>query len=234
MLRRTIDKIDRYVFLDQFVSDKNERCESVMLVKSLPKSLSVTAEVIFNTITEEISNTCLQNIYSVMADTTALDTGKKYGINTRLVEYSNKTIGHDIHTLECLFRVSEIYLPHIISVVEGKKKSAGMMEDGALMNNISALRKPNAENLVPPKQLNIPVTSIAVVHFKSKLEWFSNQKRDSVTDHSFRTDQLWMLVLACYAITDKPDNLKHLLFYKQERICHSRWITTATGYLRSL
>ena len=40
--------------------------------------------------------------------------------------------------------------------------------------------------------------------------------------------------MACYSITDIPDNLKNLLFYKQERICHSRWITTANGYLRSL
>ena len=40
--------------------------------------------------------------------------------------------------------------------------------------------------------------------------------------------------MAYYSITDIPDNLKNLLFYKQERICHSRWITTANGYLRSL
>ena len=110
---RVVDKIDRYVFLGQFVSDKNERCESFMLVKSLPELLSVTAAAIFNTITEEISNTCLQNIDSVMADTTAVNTGKKSGINTRLVEYSNKTIGHDIHTLECLFHVNEIYSTHV-------------------------------------------------------------------------------------------------------------------------
>ena len=43
-----------------------------------------------------------------------------------------------------------------------------------------------------------------------------------------------MLVLACYIITDIPENLKNLLLYKQVRICHSRWITTANGYLRTL
>ena len=148
---RVIDKIDRYVFLGQFVDDKLEPCESVMHVKSIPKTISVTAGVIFNTITEEISNQCLQNVYSVVADTAALNTGKKFGVNTRLAEYFNNTIGHDSHTLECLFHVNEIYLTHVISMVEGKKKVPGLMEDGALLNNISAIQKPTAENLVPPK-----------------------------------------------------------------------------------
>ena len=231
---RVIDKIDRYVFLGQFVSDKLERCESVMLVKSFPKPISVTAEVIFDTITEEISSKCLQNVYSIMADTTALNTGKKSGVNTRLEGYFNNTVGHDIHSLECLFHVNEIYLTHVISMVKGKKKGPDMMEGGALLNNISAIHKPTIENLVPREQLNIPVTNIAAIHLKAKLEWFSNQKRDGTTDHSFRTDQLCMLVLASYAITDIPDNLKNLLLYKQERICHSRWVTTSNGYLRSL
>ena len=29
-----------------------------------------------------------------------------------------------------------------------------------------------------------------------------------------------------------PNSLKPLLMYKQETVCHSRWITTASGYLR--
>ena len=43
-----------------------------------------------------------------------------------------------------------------------------------------------------------------------------------------------MLILACYIITDIPQNLKNLLFYNQEQICHSRWITIANGYMRTL
>ena len=42
------------------------------------------------------------------------------------------------------------------------------------------------------------------------------------------------LVLATYIIMDVPDNLKHLLEYKQEEISHARWITTANGYLRAV
>ena len=128
---RVVDKIDRYVFLGQFVGDKLERCESIMLVKSFPNSISVTAKVIFDTITEEISIQCLQNVYSIMADTTAANTGKKSGVNTRLVQYFKETIGHDVHTLECLFHVNEIYLTHVISMVDVRKKGPGMMEDGS-------------------------------------------------------------------------------------------------------
>ena len=43
-----------------------------------------------------------------------------------------------------------------------------------------------------------------------------------------------MLVLTCYIIAEVPDNLKNLLFYKQEKVCHSRWTTTANGYMRTL
>ena len=231
---RVVDKIDRYVFLGQFVGEKLERCESIMFVKSFPNSISVTAKVIFDTITEEISIQCLQNVYSIMADTTAVNTGKKSGVNTRLVQYFKETIGHDVHTLECLFHVNEIYLTHVISMVDGRKKGPGMMEDGSLLNNISAIQKPDIQDLVPRTQLNVQVTNIAAVHLKAKLEWFSDQKCNGVEDHSFRSDQLCMLVLACHVFTEIPDNLKNLLSYKQERICHSRWVTTANGYLRLL
>ena len=33
---------------------------------------------------------------------------------------------------------------------------------------------------------------------------------------------------------DVPDNLKYLWEYRQEEISHSRWLTTASGYLRLL
>ena len=67
-----------------------------------------------------------------------------------------------------------------------------------------------------------------------KLEWFSQQKSNKVEEHSFRNDQLCMLVLACCIITDILQNLKNLLSYKHEQICHSRWITIANGYMRML
>ena len=94
--------------------------------------------------------------------------------------------------------------------------------------------KPSIETLTPADELDVPITKIADVHLKAKLEWFSRQKSSKVEDHSFRSDQLCMLVLACYIIADIPQNVKNLLFYKQEKVYHSRWITTANGFTRTL
>ena len=41
-----------------------------------------------------------------------------------------------------------------------------------------------------------------------------------------------LLALVAYLQMDVPENLKPLLFYRQETISHSRWLTTASGYLR--
>ena len=106
------------------------------------------------------------------------------------------------------------------------------MQDEILLNRISALDKPNNKTLIPRDQLDVPVTRIATVHLKAKLEWFSQQKSNKVEEHSFRNDQLCMLVLGCYIITKIPQNLKNLLFYKQEQISNSRWITITNGYIR--
>ena len=60
-----------------------------------------------------------------MADTTAINTGKKSGVNKRLQDYIMEKVGHDIYTLECLFHVNEIYFTHEVSLVEGRKKGPG-------------------------------------------------------------------------------------------------------------
>ena len=43
-----------------------------------------------------------------------------------------------------------------------------------------------------------------------------------------------LLVMVCHMITDISQNLKNLLFYKQEQIYHSRCITIANGYMKTL
>ena len=73
---KIIEKIDRCLFARKFVNAQLDPCDTVMLMGSIPKTISVTANVSFNTITEQISNETLQNIHAVMADTTALNTGK--------------------------------------------------------------------------------------------------------------------------------------------------------------
>ena len=44
------------------------------------------------------------------------------------------------------------------------------MDGGALVNNASAIQKSMVGNLVPANELSIPVTNIAAVHLKAKLE----------------------------------------------------------------
>ena len=91
------------------------------------------------------------------------------------------------------------------------------MQDGAWLNRISALDKPNNETLIPRDQLDVLVTRIAAVLLKAKLEWFSQLKSNKIEDHSFWNDQLCMLVLACYIITDIPKNFKNLFFISKNK-----------------
>ena len=125
----------------------------------------------FNAITTEACEKLLAEVYSVMADTTAINTGKKSGVNKRLQDYIMENVGHDILTLKCLFHVNEI----------AEQKRGGL------------------------------------------------EQKDN-----FRTDQICMLVLACFTFMVVSVALRSLLLYryKQETLCYSRWITTASGYLR--
>ena len=121
-----------------------------------------------------------------------------------------------------------------LKVVEGRKKGPGMMQEGASFNKIKSIPKPEPTNEIVRENLSkVSITSIALLHLKSKVEWFAEQKRGGLEQKdNFRTDQMCMLVLACSTFMDVPAALKSLLLYKQETLCHSRWITTASGYLR--
>ena len=78
-----------------------------------------------------------------MADTTAVNTGKKSGVNKRLEEYFESNIGHQIHSLECLFHTNEIYFAYAKNFLEGKAKGPNAYEDGALNNKIKKYHKPD-------------------------------------------------------------------------------------------
>ena len=225
----TKNKVERYVFLGQF--NKGQiRSEQVIAVKSFISRTSVTREVLFKAIVEN-SGDLLRNIYSVMADTTAVNTGKKSGVNKRLEQYFIENMGRDIHVLECLFHVNEIYFNHMIQEVEGKNKGPGALEEGSLRNKINSLGKPDSTQLVSRNELPlVPITAMAKTHLKANLEWFLEQKKNNKDD--LRNDQMCLLVLTCFIFMDIPEELQHLLFYKQETTCHSRWLTTASGYIR--
>ena len=229
---KRINEIDRYVFWGQFLRSDGNKCE-VLGVKSFCEK-SVTAEVICKAIVDETCTSYLGKIYSVMADTTSLNSGEISGINKILADYFKQVVGRDIHTLECMFHVNEIYFSHVKTAIEGKAKGPGAMQDGALLNNIKTIQKPSTNDITPRSELNIPITKMAQLHIKAKVQWFSEQKSKGIDDSSFRSDQMCLLALACYIVMDVPDNLKHLLEYKQEEISHARWVTTANGYLRAV
>ena len=96
------------------------------------------------------------------------------------------------------------------------------MQDDALLNNIKTIQMPSINDITPRGELNIPITKMAQLHIKAKVQWFSEQNRKEIDDSSFRNDQMCLLALACYIVMDVPDNLKHLLKYKQEEISHAR------------
>jgi len=233
---RIINGMDRYVFVVQFWSKESEkRAERVIGVKSFSPETSVNSEAVFRAITtDEACGRKMGKIYSVMSDTTSMNTGRKTGVNKRLRDYISVNFKHDAHALECMFHVNEIYLSHVIKEVEGKSKGPQALGDGALLNKIRSIRNCSPHNLIDRQAINVPITPIAQLHLRSKIEWFSEQKRLSNSCDDFRSDQMCLLVLSCQLLMDVPENLTHLLWYKQEQVCHSRWLTTANGYLRLL
>ena len=154
-------------------------------------------------------------------------------MNKRLQNYVRIIAGHGIHELKCLFHVNEVYLTHAITAVEGKKKGPGAMQDGAILNKIKNIEKPNIDDLDPNQSFQVSVTKMASIQVTAKLNWFSQQKK-GISGGSLRSDQLCILVLTGYTVAEVPENLKNLMFYEQESTRHSRWVTTANGYLRML
>ena len=116
---KIINKMNRYtcILLGQFV-DKEKKCEKVIVVETFQKGRSVTAESVF----------ILDKVYSVMPGTTALNTGKMAGVNERLADFYRLHHDRNIHSLECLFNVNEIYFTHAIAKIKGKKERT--MNDG--------------------------------------------------------------------------------------------------------
>ena len=83
---KRIDGIDRYVFLGQFLDVNGDRCEKVLGVKSFYEK-SVTTKVVFEAIVDEACISYLSKVYSVISDTTSLNSGEKNGVNRRFPDY---------------------------------------------------------------------------------------------------------------------------------------------------
>ena len=136
---KIINKIDKYVFIGQYYDLDQHFPERIMAVKTFPVGVSVTAQTVFNAIVNEVCGPCINNVFSIMADTTSFNSGKKSGVNKRLLDFYNENVGHDIHELECMIYVNEIYFSHVISTTEGKTKGQGEMVSRKTVRCLTAL-----------------------------------------------------------------------------------------------
>ena len=114
------------MFLGQF-SENGEKMEKVIAIKTFEEGTSVISEAIFSEAAKQCGHV-LDKTYFPMSDTTALNTGRKSGVNKQIADFCKQHYGHGIHTLECLFHVNEIYFTHVICKIEGKKKGPGSMQ----------------------------------------------------------------------------------------------------------
>ena len=132
---RKINGMNRYVFVVQFYrKDSSKKVDKEIGVKSYTSKTSVNSETVFHTIIVEVCGGMLGKIYSGMSDTCRMNTGKKTGINKRLRDYLDDNFKHDLHFLECMFHINEIYLSHVIDEVEDKSKGPNALEENALLN----------------------------------------------------------------------------------------------------
>ena len=115
--------------------------------------------------------------------------------------------------------------------IEGEKKRPATIQKGALMEHFADIQKPDMETIVDREKLAVPITNMASLHLRKKAEWLSDRKK--INAHQFRKD-MCLLALSCKLLMELPENVKPLLADEQEAICHARWLTTASGYLRFL
>ena len=142
--------------LAQYVVEAKSKGAAVIAVKTFAKKVSVTAEVVYFAIKGNVNGTVLNKVVSVMPDTTTLNIGKVSGIKKRLTDFYNKYHARNIHSLEYLFHINEIYLSHIIAKIEGRKKGPGTFQEGALMKHFADIQKPDIATIEDREKLVVP------------------------------------------------------------------------------
>ena len=91
-------------------------------VQSFSLEISVSSEIVFHTLTNEACGGNMEKVYSVMPDTTSMNTGRKTSVNKRFRNYVSAKCEHDAHVLERMLHVNEIvYLSHVISVCQSPR-----------------------------------------------------------------------------------------------------------------
>ena len=193
--------MEKYVFMVQFYSKlTRKKVEKVVGVKSYLPETSVNSEAVFHTIVNETCGGILSKIYSVMSDTCRVNAGQKTGINKRLQDYIAENFKHDIHSLECMFHINEIYLSHVIDGVEGIIKGPNTLVEGALLNKIKSITSGSPETLIDREALDVRITPIAKLHLQNKLLvfWTKKYEKQRWCRLSQRPDVLTGFVLSVF------------------------------------
>ena len=147
------------------------RYEDVFRLRSFEESESVTADVVFSAIINCFDVTHLKKVFSVMSDTTSLNTGKDKGINNRLTAYFKQEVGHGIHILECQFHINELLFNHVVKSVEGKPAAPDRMGQDSVYNMIKLFKPGRLTDVVNCSDLS--TTLRAVQCLKSALTWYA-------------------------------------------------------------
>ena len=81
---------ERMVVVIQFTDEDGKKQERFAQLRSFSEDESITGERLFDVIVGEIfDDELLNNVYSVLSDTTAVNTGSVRGINTRTKAFFN-------------------------------------------------------------------------------------------------------------------------------------------------
>ena len=103
---KRINNRERMVVVAQFLDSEGRPCEKFVALKSFSDDDSITGQRLFDAMVDELfDRDFLFKVHSSMSDTTAVNTGCRKGINTRLQDYFNRELHHDIHAFQCLLHI---------------------------------------------------------------------------------------------------------------------------------
>jgi len=157
----------------------NFRREDFIALHSFEKGKCVTAQdVVEAIVADQFNESILRKTWSIIADTTSLNTGRRSGINTQLQSYIQTNFAHEVHVLECLFHITEVLLSRAIKHIEGAFFSPDTMQAGSVYNMIKSIDKPDMNNFAPYR-FNIHITRKAKLHLETLILWCTKENEQN-------------------------------------------------------
>ena len=195
-----------FVFLGQFVNEEN-KLKTLLLLKTLGRKIYDFSNYLYCCNRKNIWG-ALSKIYSVMSDTTALNTGKKSGINKHFDVFYRNHHYRGAYSLKCLLHVNKIYFTHVIAKVKGKTKRPIAVQDGAMIMHFKDIQKPDLNKIIGREILKVSISKIAALHLIEKAESQMEQQRKS---SSFRSHHKCLLALSYHKVMEVPEIMKKAL-----------------------